>query len=466
MKKRRILLLGLCLLLLAGCTGLRENNSIADLPSLSPITYETGKDTRTVNPSLYFLDESTGRLVAESRELEISYMADGAELILEELLAGPSSSSLSPVLSGATLAGVEQTDECANVYVETEAALSSERMFTAAVAIADTMIDFTGVTYVTVFFNGEVMNIDGYAFGPLRKSDGNPSALYTEYRARYAENVEGRANTVELSVILYFVDPSGRLLLPEVRTVTVTNGDYVGSVLSALADGPRYKYELRAYLSKEKLEATAYTVSEEDRQLGIQFEGDVFAGERSSSRNLEAAGIFYTLAGVVPDTYRLVLKDDVNTYVMTRQVAAQYLGQNIRISLPDSGMTSLLTIKRTVEADYDYYAYIAELMRGPIESDSVEVWPVFPENITMDDLNSIHVYENMAVVDFSAAFFEQVDALSPERQYMLVYSIVNTLAATSNIRAVLFQADGGPVGELSGGISLSSPLMPNPGIEN
>ena len=59
----------------------------------------------------------------------------------------------------------------------------------------------------------------------------------------------------------------------------------------------------------------------------------------------------------------------------------------------------------------------------------------------------------MAVVDFSAAFFEQVDALSPERQYMLVYSIVNTLAATSNIRAVLFQADGGPVGSFPAGLA-------------
>lgn len=466
MRRTLTLLLAWCVLL-AGCTSIKENDNMGDLPPLPSLAYETGKDARTANPSLYFIDKNTGRLTAEIREMELPYMGDSISLVLGELLKGPVSSGLSPVLRGASLSRVELTGECANVYIETDQELLEKEKFTGAVAISDTVIDYTGAIYVTVFFNGQVMGVDGCAFGPLKKSDGNPDALYLEYKARYAELQEGVSDTVEMSAILYFVDPSGRLLLPEVRTIGVVDGNYVDAVLGALAEGPKYNYDLKTYLSQEKLEQTAREAQGDSdaQQLSIQFDQNIFLEEMSPNRNLEMAGVYYTLAGVLPDTYRLVVKDDRNAYVMTRQVAQKYLGQNIRIALPDAKLKSLISVRRTVKAGYGYDTYIAELMRGPIESDSVTVWPVFPENITMDHVNAISVYENMAVVDFRKAFFEEVNAMSKERQYMLVYSIVNTLAATSNIRAVLFTAEGETVEELSGGLCLSSPLMMNPGIQ-
>lgn len=457
-------------LLAGGCTTLVENNNIGDLPSLSPPVEAETVQMRTIKPALYFIDAGTGRLAVETREIELSFAEEGVAAVVGALLEGPVGKNLRPLAASAQVEGVEIADEIANVYVATGDVMSPVDRFNMCVAIADTVVDYSGVTYVCVFVNGDVLHIGGMPCGVLKKSDGNLPELYKDYVARYAPGEAEQAPAEqEIDMVLYYLDATGNYIRPEVRRVHFSGGDYIPAVLAALSEGAEYKYSLNACISRELLLDTTVTAKQDAglKQLSIRSDGEIFAGSGDENMTIQMAALYYTLAGLLPQTYRIISENDGHVRSMTRRVASAYLGQSISLSMPDSQSSTLVNISRTVAAGdaEDFATYIRELIRGPLEVDPPNAAPAFPKDIIIEDLRGISLSGNVASVDFSAHFASQMRKLSTRQQRQLIYSIVNTLASTNRVKMVQFYIEGNKVEDLGGHMDLSSPLMPNPGLQ-
>lgn len=457
------------LFLFAGCTSLHENNNIADLPSLAPHETQPGEEKRTVNAALYFPDAKTKKLVAEMRELEIGAEEDVGGQLLQALFRGPRDSSLTVLGSGLELADLEITEEIANVYVTSPQPQTLEQQFILVRAVADTVIDYFGVKYVCVYINGQIFTMDGVPCGPMTKSDGDVPSLYRQYVSKYSDSYakeEGGAR--ETNIVLYFMDPSGRYILPEVRRVSFSGENYVQEILEQLAIGPTYKTYLTGFMQGE------FTPSQQMREIPSQtvnrrylsFDEMPFAS--GSGDNMAALScLYYTLAGFLSNTEQLTCEIEGSPKVMTRDIAKEYLGETVTIYYPNVNLTSLKAVSRTVResASESVRTYLEELVRGPIEVDAEDVWPAFPEGITMEDILGAEIHGSTLTINFSGNFRTQMEKMSDKKLRLLVYSIVNTVSRMDTIRDVQFLFEGERVEKVGGYLNLYSPLMPNPGLQ-
>lgn len=105
-------------------------------------------------------------------------------------------------------------------------------------------------------------------------------------------------------------------------------------------------------------------------------------------------------------------------------------------------------------------------MKGPAAQDSSEVQPAFISGITMDDVNSVYLAGDTAVVDFKDSIREKMSGISEKNEFIMIYSIVNTLTNINNIKRVQFLVDGGRVEYLGDGnlLCVIDPIIKNPGI--
>ena len=455
----------------SGCTSLTENNDISNLPTLSPAESSEADVNQAVSVALYFPDKQTKKLSAEMREIEMQAGVNPGNLIIGALLRGPRESGLSSLGTDISVQNVEITDEVANVYFETNRAQEQEQKFILSSAAADTLIDYFGVKYVCVYINGDVLTIDGAPCGPLTKSDGNISALYQQYISKYSPFYVTDANQKrEMNVVLYFADPSGRYMRPEVRKITFEDENYMEAIMEQLALGPAYKYYLQNVVGGNFIPSQQMQVVDtgvQNRKY-LSFTENPFPNATSdASQMLAISSVYYTFAGLLPDTERLTCEINDSPKVVTRQIANSYLGQSITIYFPNMDLTSLDAVSRTVQQSKSnsLETYMEEIIRGPIDVDAEDIWPSFPEEITIDDVRSINVKGSMAIIDFSDNFLVQMEKMSEKKKVLLIYSIVNTFAGVENVKTVQFLIEGKKVQSVGGDLDLYSPFMPNPGIQ-
>lgn len=108
---------------------------------------------------------------------------------------------------------------------------------------------------------------------------------------------------------------------------------------------------------------------------------------------------------------------------------------------------------------------LAELMKGPVVTDKKEISPAFLSGISMDDVNTVYLAGDIAVVDFKSSVSEKIKGINRDEEVMMIYSIVNTMTNIEGIKRVQFLLDGERVESLGGGsINVLDPLLRNPGI--
>ena len=59
----------------------------------------------------------------------------------------------------------------------------------------------------------EALAVGGRVCGPLTKSDGNVTALYNQYYAKFAHEYDNVTGDREMNVVLYFPDRSGKMCI-------------------------------------------------------------------------------------------------------------------------------------------------------------------------------------------------------------------------------------------------------------
>ena len=162
---------------------------------------------------LYFLNESGSTLVAEKRMIHYHNEYDLRTAVIDELISGPKEVRNKPVINRRTkLLSVEQAEEGSVVADFSSGFMSGDtaKDVLSAYAVAKTLCGLEGVERVKVTVEkNDIPTAEGKPIGFLSNEDIN---LSTD------------TNTSETrEVVLYFADKEKKHLIPETRTIKVTD---------------------------------------------------------------------------------------------------------------------------------------------------------------------------------------------------------------------------------------------------
>jgi spore germination protein GerM len=456
---------------------------------------------RTVKSAVYFYNETSQTLMAESRTLVVEQDANPAETAVRELLKGSSNASLKSVApEGMTLEFLEYSQGVVNVYLKYGGEMPEpEQAYILEQAIANTVTDILGPVSVCVFYNGIRVGVGGYPSGPLRKQTGSIPDAWGSVFAKYMPQStspadeespepakthspaeEEKPKTSEINTVLYFVSPDGRFILPEVRTIKYTGDQYIETLIQELKNGPRNTAAMRSPLNADA-ELLRKSVLEDlgsgRLKLELYFsQSPVQPGYLDASDIVSYAALVYTIIGFMPyvktvDIYvaghRVDKVGDIRFYNgMRRADYVGLIGSSAPVYFGDKTSDLLLEVQRNMEQGKVWSARerVLELLAGPLEEDGANVWPLMPPGVTADDIPSVDVYGDTAYVNLSARFKEACAGMTAQSEMLLVYSIVNTITAMDGISKVQFTVDGRQVDKLAGYLCLADPLLRNYGI--
>ncbi|MBQ4062347.1 MAG: GerMN domain-containing protein [Christensenellaceae bacterium] len=469
------------IILLTGCTTIKENNTISDLSLPSPPHKTEDSVKRSIMPSLYFFDSSYTKLLVETRELTVDENEHEADLIIEALLSGPAGDSAKALGSGLSLDYIEISGEIANAYLLADRTYDEQRKFIISVAITNTICDYFGVSYVSVFINGEALRINGYPCTVMQKSDTlNVVDLYNEYVARYSSQFYIGNEEHDMTVILYFPDETGTYILPEVRTIPVVFLEDIEECRKALClklieelyKGPQNKDNLKSCITNYAV-ATRFLNTEYDEdtdKLSIVFSRSPFIPSENYAPNgfdpVMTASVYYTIAGALGGIKRMDLIYPGKTVSLSRALTKIYMGSVITLYFPDETGSYLFAVSRTVYFDsaHNPETYITELMHGPLETDIDELKPAFSNDMHDSMFNSVEVKNGIAYVDLTEDFAKAAKKMTDDNERIMFYSMINTLCSIPRINSVQFTIDGEFRGDIGGVMHIEYPLMPNHGL--
>ena len=179
------------IVLLSGCGVIRESNKEGAIVSASVLDISASEDTGRVltSAAVYFLNETSKTLTAEPRRLVVATDTNPARVAVEALLEGPSESmGLTGVApAGMKLDYIEFSRQVASVYLR----YSGEPMqprdeYILEQAIANTVTDVLGATYICIYINGMrtgfilQAGLAGAPCAPLKKQTGSVDDAWTQ----------------------------------------------------------------------------------------------------------------------------------------------------------------------------------------------------------------------------------------------------------------------------------------------
>lgn len=480
MKKTRLALCILCslCLLLGGCSSMTfESMDSAPAvalptPDVSAMTAPVG-DSRSlysIRATLYYRT-ADGQLSAALRLINTDPDDDELSLILESLLETPySSSGLLPIApEGTRLLSVSLLGGIATVDLSAQALSGGEEAFyIARAAIAKTLLGRDGVDAVNVLVEGRAVQVTYIPLGALTQQDSDASGAFMQhFSERMLFENDGY---VERCAVLYLPDADSGLLLPTVAGVRFHSSDFLSPVLEAFRRAVKGGGHSDEQLSA--LSANLSLNSAGERVLTVELPADI-----EGAQDLLAPALACTLCSFLPDI------DAVRIFVGSEQLShsgTAYANENILFSPDDlramAGTNARLYFTTDsfslVGCDHvlpgrspGARALLAELMRGPLDSDPASAMPIFPEGVDQTDILGVRIEDGVAHVNLSASLYSACQSCTPEQERALVYAMVNTLVANlGTVSRVQFYIDSSVAETFAGAISILTPLMANPGL--
>lgn len=449
-----------------GCSALYEDANLADIPDVDTVYLQSGDIPRTFSEVIYFYNNETVRLEGESRDIIIYPGQNKETVIMNEIMNGPETEELSLALT-ANLEDIEILDNIANVYL-TNAEDNDKKRYLLAAQITDTLIDAANIDieFVNVFYDGKVMDIDGYAIGAMEKSDGAPLDRYNELCNIYEKMLISKQE-ISLNIPLYFLNNTYEYFIPDVRKVIVKGQfcspqDFNESVLkeaaAALADGPETKYYLNKYIDLDYLEADNYSIRFEDGNIEVMPNRGIFI----TKYDAEVAAFYYTVSGVIPLDGDFRILKEKREVILSRENTSAFAGVQLVVYIPNAQADGLERVTRTVseERSREPITYVQEIFIAMEESGYFRDEARFSSAFA----GSIRYCEDVAMVDLTDKFFSLTSQLDENVQELIVFAIVNTLDATGEVKLTAIRKNGEIPRNFAKRIDLEFPLMPNYGI--
>ncbi len=421
-----------------------------------------------INPVLYFLNRTRTKLAGETREITIPQNAVPAQYVVEELIKGPVSEDLQNALIGFEYQNIEILPNLVNVFLTAKTEKTDGEILNAKVSLTATLSEFVGTKYVNVMINGKAKGFLGKPTGLMQK-------LQTDINEEISKFTQkGESINPDLEAALYFLDATEKYILPEARRIVFKNTEYIPAIIEELIKGPEDTYSHRPIIDKN-LKLINYEILLKDdgrRIVGLNFNRNpvVFTKDFIDGQKMANAALTFTITTFMPDI------DGIEIYVngapaykeiFTISDFPDLFGNDILLYFPNSTYTLLFGVERVVdEKEAGYLAtHLKELMNGPVVNDGEDVWPAFPPGVTYDDVLEVYIAEDIVVLNFKEQILDKLKNLNPQDEYMMIFSIVNTLTSIEGIKKVQFLVEGKRANKLAQGeIDIIDPIIKNPGI--
>lgn len=468
--KRIIAALAVCIFILAGCASIvKEKSDGKAYPSQLALNYQSVDLTPRIekNPALYFLNLDGTTLIAETRTLLIQQNTRPEMQVVQELLKGPTDKNLRPVGDGFLLQSIETMYDVANVNLTASSIKTDEQIFTLSLALTNTLTEFLNVNYVNLYVNGKADGFQGNPMGALTKNQG----ILADEKAKQLQRA---TSSSQIPTVLYFLDNSEKYLVPEVRSIQYDNENFVSKIIDELAKGPEQMYNNRQSVdSSIHMVGVPLVVPDPDGKDALVIDLNktpvVFTQGFEDGEKLARVSIVYTLLGFYPGVNRI--RFTVNGVVVdnnqyTKDDSKGIVGASARLYFPNADSTMLMPVDRTVSQDVASFpsTIVSELIAGPAQTDSSELWPAFPSGVTQKDINTVYIADDIVVVDLNKSILDKLKGISAEDEMLMVYSLINSLTYLPDIRLVQFLVDGQRTQFLSGTMDVRDPMMKNPGL--
>lgn len=468
--KRIVAAAAACIFLLAGCASIvKEDAQKKAYPSSLASNYQNVDLSPKIEktPALYFLNADETTLVAETRSISIQQNTRPEVQVVQELLKGPTDKALRPVGNGFSLESIETMYDAVNVNLSTAALKTDDQIFNLSLALANTLTEFLNMDYVNVYVNGKAVGFQGKPVGALTHNQG----ILADEKSK---QVQHTAPSAQIPTVLYFLDNSEKYLVPEVRNIQYSSENYVPRIIDELAKGPEQMYN-----NRQSVDAGIHLVGapqvptdpdgKQTLQVDLNKSPVVFTQGFEDGEKLAKASIVYSLLGFYPgvDRIRFTVNGvaaDSNVY--TKESFQSFIGATVRLYFPNADSTMLMPVDRTVSQDIASYpsTIVSELIRGPAQTDSSALWPVFPSGVGPQDVNGVYTAGDIVVVDFNQSILAKLKGVTPEDEMLMVYAIINSLTYLPDIRLVQFLVDGKRVQFLAGTMDIRDPMMKNLGL--
>ncbi len=466
------------LLLLGGCVSQVSERELADLSAAEikadvPAPTQDGEQGYTMRCTLYFLSVDGGRLIPVTRSVTVEGGKSRAQAALDALLAGPEAGEdgaawpdLGTVRGERLLevsCGVATVDLPARVRT-----LSQEMLYAVRMAIANTLTEFSEISYVNVLIGGREEGLDLGAtlpVGTITRVDD------LDVGARYSRLHEQRLSPggVTLLTTLYFPAAQGGLLLPEVRSIAyaqVSPIEYLYTLLEELGKGAGLTLCAQDVPAPmDYIEEMPEIVRTEDGYLAIELRMS-----DALETALDAAGLTLdtymamltdTLMGFVPgvEGLRVMIGGRMAANLATRSDFEGCVGAPATLYVMDgTGLSRVQRVLPQAQAD-DARARLAALMA--LEEEELFA---LPDGLTQEDILAVHAGEETIAVNLSGRFRDALAALAPAQERAAVYAMVNTLTEGTRASRVAFFFEGEQVQTLAGGLEMRGTFLRNPGM--
>lgn len=503
----RLTALLLSLFLLSGCTSAVPKSPAARV-SLPPVenAYRPpqgeGPQEYAQTVLLCLPSSGDGQLIMWPERMLLPADQHPAEATLKKLLSFSGNERVQQLFPKASLQlqprGLELSGDVATVNLGANALLLSRQdLFTLRRSIANTLLQWPEIRYVNVLVDGREPGLDEAARLPAgslqqTRNEDAPGLWDSLTIGARAENPENQR--FQSLCTLYFPTLAGRGILAEARTVSFrgqTPEQMARGLLEALSAGSQARPQLPQMPDLMSLLAAQPESQpiEGGRMIKLRFleaANEIFI-QAGVPRSVMLASLTYTLCGFIPDMRGLSVqignelveaivpsgiyeKAGEQIYfsggMLRRTDFASFLLSECRLYFAQPSLR-LVQVRRPVPhaLAYSQRYLLSQLMLGPQGYDNVQgLQAIFPADIGEQDILDIQLEDGRAQVNFSGNFKERSLHLSPARERLLIYGMVNTLCDSRGVQRVALFVEGQQPDSLAGNIYLPGEFLKNPDI--
>ena len=468
---RSLLCLLLCALLATGCSASPEVAPALTLPPIAPgpeaPVGDAGLQHEVIVP-LYLPSHDGQTLLTFFATLTLSHDQHPAETILRALLAHEGNARVKPVggTVALTLAGanpVEISGSVCTVNLSASALqLTSQELYTAAMAIASTLCELPDISYVNLLVAETPLAMDVSGNLPLGSLTSQPGqelpVLWEQHSSRRTPVGELAAATpLTATATLYFPLADGSGIVAEPRRLSFPGQhpqQQVVTLLEALSNGA------------ELLEGTADMPNMTGLQLFVPEVTELQSGGRRVTLHLSSDAVNrIAAAGCDPTCFFAAVTTTLTTFVPSLQQVCVLTGDGALTSLYSNQLGSMLFPGGLLTRQDFAHALLRQTTvylpgENGLESHTLSLpyrnassprtlllamassaVAAIPAGLTDADILGLSVQEDTLLVHFSDRYAEVIRASGMD-QRLMAYSMVNTLCNTLNLRRVRFYFGG------------------------